>query len=308
MDKKNLKALPEMRKTLSVLLLSFFLATTFTACSSSEQAQAPEQQPTANPADSTSKTVADSTNKTAADTSRAVGAGQPTAAVPFGELDSVAITTDPKVNPVLAVRTGKLSTGTTPVEKITETGLGCEYFLPTGWKESKREYKNLVNYYHDNRISVTISVGKSMFDSLQFWSQVQEAMTYGKNQIPRSDWRFDPATEAKSKVTQSYIGRYQFGGKQYNTAFFRHGEYQFNLIIDHPINGLKEGESDIINYMMANFAAGEPTVEIPKPVVTSSQDAAVEEEPKATTTKPTKAAKVAKPTKKSKSKKATAAK
>lgn len=305
MDQKNLKALPEMRKTLSVLLFGFFLATIFTACSSSEQAKAPEDK-NKTAADSTSKTVADTTKKAGTDTTKAIGAGQPTASAAMGELDSVAVTTDPKVNPALAIRTGRISAGATPIEKVTEAGLGCEYFIPTGWKASKHEYKNLVNYYYDNRISVTISVAKPMFDSLQFWSQVQEATAYGKNQIPKSDWRFDPATETKSKVDQSYMGRYQFGGKQYNTAFFRHGEYQFNLIIDHPVNGLKEGEADLINYMMANFVAGEPTVEIPKPVVTSTQDVAVEEATKEEVKKPAKQAKVAKPTKKKKSKKGSA--
>ncbi|NTW48172.1 MAG: hypothetical protein HGB19_00280 [Chlorobiales bacterium] len=298
MDKKNLKALPEMQKLLSALLVSFFFATVFTACSSSEQAQKPDQ-----PA------AADTTAKNVSDTSR-TSASNDTGPTSIGELDSVAVTTDARVNPALAARTGRLSTGSTPVEKITDAGLGCEFFIPTGWKDSRREYKNLVNYYHDNRISVTISVAKTMFDSLHFWSQIQESMTYGKNQIPKSDWRFDPATEAKSKVSQSYIGRYQFGGKQYNTAFFRHGEYQFNLIIDHPINGLKEGEADIINHMMANFVAGEPTVEIPKPVITSTEDSGVETTAAApegkkskTKEKAKETTKTPKPTKKSKSKK-----
>ncbi|ACF13215.1 hypothetical protein Ctha_0746 [Chloroherpeton thalassium ATCC 35110] len=203
--------------------------------------------------------------------------------VAIGELDSVTITTDTRIDPVAAFRSGNLSAKAVGAELIEEKGLGCKYYLPKTWQTSRRDYKNLVNYFYDGRISVTISVANSVFDSLSFWAQVQEAITYGKNQIPKLHWRFDPPVEQNAAAAQTYLGRYEFGGKQYNTAYYFHGKYQFHIIVSHKVDALTDSDAQVINYLMASFVAEEPTVEIPKPVtISDSQEETPEEKPNTT--------------------------
>ncbi len=193
------------------------------------------------------------------------------AAAIFGELDSVKITTDERINPVMALQNGTISNAGLQLEKVTEPGLSCEYYLPKSWIASRKEYKNLVNYINGNGVSVTVSVAKPAFDSLNLWAQVEEALSFGKNQIPKHYQRFNSAAEQTMKCSQTYIGRYEFGGKQYNNAFYRFGDYQFNIITFHPVDSLAAEDVQALNYLFSTFKAAEPKVEIPKPVSISSE-------------------------------------
>jgi hypothetical protein len=189
----------------------------------------------------------------------------------FGDLDSVEVTTDERINPAMLVKNGSLSSQGLSLDSIAEPGLGCRYHLPKTWTVSRKEFKNLVNYISGSGISITISVAKASFDSLNLWAQVEEAISFGKNQIPRSYQRFPASAEQGMNSSQTYIGRYEFGGKQYNTAFYRMGDYQFNIITNHPVENLAAEDAAALNYLFATFRAGEPKVEIPKPVATSSE-------------------------------------
>ncbi len=183
----------------------------------------------------------------------------------IGELDFVQITTDERINPVRKIRDGQVQTGGFEIAAISDDSLGCKYAVPKDWLPSKRVYKNLINYFGNNKISVTLSVARPTFDSVNIWAQVQEAIAFGKNQLPRIDWTLDTAS-ARANASQTYFGRYEFKGKQYNLAFFRRGDYQYNMVIDHPLKSLSEEEAQVINYIMANFSAGSPKIEVPKPV------------------------------------------
>jgi len=261
------QSIANMRKLLTLLSLYIAFSTlTITGCGGSKEAQEGEGDDSLAVLDSA---LLDSASLAAlSDSLSADSLGE----IVIGELDSVDITTDTRIDPVAAIRSGKLSGKKLGVKLVEEKGLGCKYFLPKTWTKSRREYKNLVNYFYDGRISVTISVANSAFDSLRFWAQVQEAITYGKNQVPRQHWRFDPPIEEKSSAKQTYIGRYEFGGKQYNTAYYFHGTYQFHIIVSHKVDALTDEDAQAINYLMSTFTAGEPTVEIPKPITTSAPE------------------------------------
>lgn len=194
------------------------------------------------------------------------------------ELDYVAVTTDERINPVRLIRLGQITDGGLPMEIVQDDTLGCRYVIPKAWLASQRRYKNLVNYYGNDKISVIISVARPTFDSVNIWAQVQEAIAFGKNQLPREDWAMTAELNtARTNTTQNYFGRYEFRGKQYNLAFFKAGELQYNLLVEHPLNSLTDQEAKAINYIFANFSAtGKPKAEIPLPVKTTFSDAAAE--------------------------------
>jgi hypothetical protein len=205
-----------------------------------------------------------------------------------GDLDYVEITTDTRINPVLAIRQGAVGNGGFNMQTIVDTSLGCTYAIPSEWMSSRRSYLNLINFFGNSKISVVYSVAIKTFDSTNIWMQIQEALSYGKNQLPRTDWRMDTVSESKANASQSYFGRYSFNGRQYNMGFFRFGNYQFNVIIDHPLNTLTEEETKVINYMLATFTVGQPspTLKIPTPVgYANLPDKPVEEKPKKTSRK-----------------------
>ncbi|PIO48509.1 MAG: hypothetical protein CMR00_04220 [[Chlorobium] sp. 445] len=194
------------------------------------------------------------------------------------ELDYVAVTTDERINPVRLIRLGQITDGGLAMEIVQDDTLGCRYVIPKAWLASQRRYKNLVNYYGNDKISVIISVARPTFDSVNIWAQVQEAIAFGKNQLPREDWAMTAELNtARTNTTQNYFGRYEFRGKQYNLAFFKAGELQYNLLVEHPLNSLTDQEAKAINYIFANFSAtGKPKAEIPLPVKTTFSDAAAE--------------------------------
>lgn len=183
------------------------------------------------------------------------------------ELDYVEITTDTRINPVMTLRSNMLSDGGYSMEVTRDTVLGCQFSVPKNWAGSRRQYENLINFFGNEKISVTISVAYRTFDSTGIWAQVQEALSFGKNQLLRSDWRLDSLFEAERGWRQSYYGRYNFNGRQYNMGFFERDSLQYNFIIDHPLGTLTDGEAQAINYMLATFAyLNPPTVKIPPPV------------------------------------------
>ncbi|MFN3344381.1 MAG: hypothetical protein ACK412_01895 [Chloroherpetonaceae bacterium] len=194
------------------------------------------------------------------------------------ELDYVAVTTDERINPVRLIRLGQITDGGLAMEIVQDDTLGCRYAMPKAWLASQRRYKNLVNYYGNDKISVIISVARPTFDSINIWAQVQEAIAFGKNQLPRDDWAMTAELNtSRTNTTQNYFGRYEFRGKQYNLAFFKAGELQYNLLVEHPLNSLTDQEAKAINYIFANFSAtGKPKAEIPLPVKTTFSDAAAE--------------------------------
>lgn len=194
------------------------------------------------------------------------------------ELDYVAVTTDERINPVRLIRLGQITDGGLAMEIVQDDTLGCRYVIPKAWLASQRRYKNLVNYYGNDKISVIISVARPTFDSVNIWAQVQEAIAFGKNQLPREDWAMTAELNtARTSTTQNYFGRYEFRGKQYNLAFFKAGELQYNLLVEHPLNSLTDQEAKAINYIFANFSAtGKPKAEIPLPVKTTFSDVAAE--------------------------------
>ncbi len=194
------------------------------------------------------------------------------------ELDYVAVTTDERINPVRLIRLGQITDGGLAMEIVQDDTLGCRYAMPKAWLASQRRYKNLVNYYGNDKISVIISVARPTFDSVNIWAQVQEAIAFGKNQLPRDDWAMTAELNtSRTNTTQNYFGRYEFRGKQYNLAFFKAGELQYNLLVEHPLNSLTDQEAKAINYIFASFSAtGKPKAEIPLPVKTTFSDAAAE--------------------------------
>lgn len=194
------------------------------------------------------------------------------------ELDYVPITTDERINPVRLIRLGQVSDGGFAMVTVQDDTLGCRYAIPNDWLSSQRRYKNLVNYYGNDKISVIVSVARPTFDSINIWAQVQEAIAFGKNQLPRDDWSMSADMNAsRTNTAQNYFGRYEFRGKQYNLAFFKSGELQYNLLVEHPLKSLTEQEAKAINYIFASFAVtGKPTTEIPLPVKTTFSDAATE--------------------------------
>ncbi len=199
---------------------------------------------------------------------------QPTAPPPIDttsqivdELDYVEITTDTRINPVMTLRYNMLSDGGYSMEENRDTVLGCQFSVPKNWSGSRRQYENLINFFGNEKISITISVAYRTFDSTGIWAQVQEALSFGKNQLLRSDWRLDSLFEAERGWRQSYFGRYNFNGKQYNMGFFERDSLQYNLIIEHPLGTLTDGEAQAINYILATFSyLNYPTVKIPLPV------------------------------------------
>lgn len=194
------------------------------------------------------------------------------------ELDYVPVTTDERINPVRMIRMGMLTDSGLPMETVQDDTLGCRYAIPKDWLPSQRRYKNLVNYYGNDKISVIISVARPTFDSVSIWAQVQEAISFGKNQLPRGDWSLEYAMNTtRTNTSQNYFGRYEFNGKQYNLAFFKSGELQYNVIVEHPPKSLTDAEAKAINYILASFAAtGKPKAEIPLPVKTVFSDASTE--------------------------------
>ncbi len=185
------------------------------------------------------------------------------------ELDYVEITTDTRVNPVMTLRYNMLSDGGYSMDIVRDTALGCQFSIPKIWAGTRRQHQNLINYFGNDKISVTISVAYRTFDSTGIWAQVQEALSFGKNQLPRSDWRLDSIFEAQRNWRQSYFGRYDFNNKQYNMGFFEQDSLQYNVIIDHPLGVLTDGEAQAINYILATFRyLNPPTIKIPLPVGT----------------------------------------
>ncbi|MGQ9805468.1 MAG: hypothetical protein ACUVRP_05250 [Chlorobiales bacterium] len=183
------------------------------------------------------------------------------------ELDYVEITTDTRINPVMTLRYNMLSDGGYSMEVNRDTVLGCQFSIPKNWSGSRRQYENLINFFGNEKISITISVAYRTFDSTGIWAQVQEALSFGKNQLFRSDWRLDSLFEAERGWRQSYYGRYNFNNRQYNMGFFERDSLQYNVIIDHPLGTLTDGEAQAINYILATFAyLNPPTVKIPPPV------------------------------------------
>ncbi len=183
------------------------------------------------------------------------------------ELDYVEITTDTRINPVMTLRFNMLSDGGYSMEVTRDTVLGCQFSVPKNWAGSRRQYENLINFFGNEKISITISVAYRTFDSTGIWAQVQEALSFGKNQLLRGDWRLDSLFEVERGWRQSYYGRYNFNGRQYNMGFFERDSLQYNVIIDHPLGVLTDGEAQAINYILATFAyLNPPTVKIPLPV------------------------------------------
>lgn len=218
-------------------------------------------------ADSVAAARADSLRRDSlanADTARRVTTYDSTANL--DDLDYVRPTTDERINVMSAVRRG-LSAGGFGMQTFTESGLGCQYPMPAEWANTRRDYRNVVNYFGNNKISVIISVGRTTFDSLYLWAQIQEALAYGKNQVPKGDIKGDTALITKGSAQQIYFGRYELAGKQVNTAYFKRGDNQFNIVVEHPTSpALTQGEAEAINFIMASFIAGDPTIEIPKPL------------------------------------------
>lgn len=183
------------------------------------------------------------------------------------ELDYVEVNTDTRINPVSALRYRLLSDGGYTMDIISDSALGCTFPIPKNWSGSRRQFQNLVNYFGNDKISITISVAYRTFDSTKIWAQVQEALSFGKNQMPREDWRLDSSNEQRANWRQSYFGRYNFNNRQFNMAFFEQDSLQYNVITDHPLGSLTEGEAQALNYILANFSfSGRPTVSIPLPV------------------------------------------
>ncbi len=107
------------------------------------------------------------------------------------ELDYVEINTDTRINPVMVLRYRMLSDGGYSMEVTRDSVLGCQFSVPKNWAGSRRQYENLINFFGNEKISITISVAYRTFDSTGIWAQVQEALSFGKNQLPRTDWRLD---------------------------------------------------------------------------------------------------------------------
>jgi outer membrane protein OmpA-like peptidoglycan-associated protein len=225
----------------------------------------------------TDETRSDTTTAATSDTSK-LDVAQLRDSSSVDELDYVPVTTDERINPVRLIRLGLINDTGLPMETLQDDTLGCRYAIPKDWVASQRRYKNLVNYYGNDKISVIISVARPTFDSVSIWAQVQEAIAFGKNQLPRDDWALSAdLNTSRTNTTQNYFGRYEFRGKQYNLAFFKSGELQYNVLIDHPLKSLTEQEAKAINYIFASFVVtGKPKVEIPLPVKTTFSDAAAE--------------------------------
>lgn len=247
---------------LSLTFATLIVLALAAGCGGSKTAQKPPMADTTAIKDSTKR---DTLAK--ADSGRAEARLDTTATL--DSLDYVKLTTDDRVNAARAVRTGTLSPGGYTIQTASEAGLGCQYQLPAEWATTRREFKNLINYYGNNKLNIIVSVGRASLDSVNLWAQIQEALAYGKNQLPRSDWRFDPATEQKLGVSQSYLGRYELAGKQINAAFFKRDSiFQYNVVIEHPTGSLDANEAAAINFVMANFVAGTPAIDIPKSLAT----------------------------------------
>lgn len=183
------------------------------------------------------------------------------------DLDYVEINTDTRVNPVMMLRYNMLSDGGYSMDVVNDSALGCRFSIPKNWAGTRRQYENLINYFGNEKISVIISVAYRTFDSTGIWAQVQEALSFGKNQLPRGDWRLDSIFEAQRGWRQSYFGRYNFNERQYNMGFFEQDSLQYNVIIEHPLGALTDGEAQAINYILATFSYLKyPTVKIPLPV------------------------------------------
>ncbi|MCS6988582.1 MAG: hypothetical protein NZM06_03610 [Chloroherpetonaceae bacterium] len=183
------------------------------------------------------------------------------------DLDYVEVNTDTRINPVMTLRYNMLSDGGYAMDVVSDSVLGCRFSIPRNWAGTRRQYENLINFFGNEKISVTISVAYRTFDSTGIWAQVQEALSFGKNQLPRGDWRLDSLFEAQRGWRQSYFGRYNFNDRQYNMGFFEQDSLQYNVIIYHPLGSLTEGEAQAINYILATFAYLKyPTIKIPLPV------------------------------------------
>ncbi len=231
-----------MRYTLFFYLFVLLTITIISGCGGSKQVAKPTPKPIEPPPVDTTSQLVD-------------------------ELDYVEITTDTRINPVMTLRYKMLSDGGYTMAVNRDTVLGCQFSVPANWSGSRRQYENLINFFGNEKISITISVAYRTFDSTGIWAQVQEALSFGKNQLLRSDWRLDSTFEAERGWRQSYFARCDFNGKQYNMGFFERDSLQFNLIIDHPLGVLTDGEAQAINYILATFAyLNPPTVKIPPPV------------------------------------------
>jgi hypothetical protein len=241
------------------LVVGFVVALGVTGCRGSKEMQRVQVAPP----DTAPKVVQDTTTK-------------------VNDLDYVEINTDIRVNPVQLVRNNAISDGGMAMETVVDTLIGCSYPVPKEWLATRRGYRNLVNYSSpDNKIGVIVSVAYKTFDSTNIWAQVQEALSFGKNQMPREDQRHDSLYESKIGTEQSYAARYNFNNRQSNAMFFKYKGYQFNFFIDHTLNSLTGAEAQAINYMFANFRVlNEPRVEIQRAVGYNSLPAApVEEKP-----------------------------
>lgn len=253
----------DMPKYLLALLILWYVL--FSGCGGTQEAA------------KTDETRSDTVTAATSDTSK-LDISQLRDTSPVDELDYVPVTTDERINPVRLIRLGLITDPGLPMEIVQDDTLGCRYAIPKDWLASQRRYKNLVNYYGNDKISIIISVARPTFDSVSIWAQVQEAIAFGKNQLPRDDWALSAdLNTSRTNTTQNYFGRYEFRGKQYNLAFFKVGELQYNVLIDHPLKSLTEQEAKAINYIFASFAVtGKPKAEIPLPVKTAFSDASAE--------------------------------
>ncbi|MDX2127969.1 MAG: hypothetical protein SFU91_02905 [Chloroherpetonaceae bacterium] len=274
-------ALNRVKINFFCLLLSVMLGFTLSSCGSSSETAKEQEMPKTDSSlaslPDTSKNDSTLATTPKQDSTKSLAQMLPTQQ-DTNSLDFVRPTTDERINPVFAARLGMLSDGGYQMKPVINDSLGCSYPMASSWASSRKDFKNLSNYFINDKISVIVSVAYATFDSVNIWAQVQEAITFGKNQLPSSDWRFDTTAERKINTTQSYLGRYNFNNRQYNMAFFRYKDFQFNVVVEHPVGGLTEGETKAINYFIANFVCGDPspTLNISRPALVSS----VEPEPK----------------------------
>jgi hypothetical protein len=208
------------------------------------------------------------------------------------EIDAVKNTTDERINPVSAIRNNQLKTGGYEMASISEAKFGSRYSIPKSWAPTRLEFGRLVSYLGEGKIKVLINLGRPVMDSLNFWGQIQEALSYGKNQLPSYDWYLPKRDTAGA--TQTYVGRYELDRRrspadttiervQINTVYLVRGDFQHNLIIEHPIGTLSQNEAEAINSIMASFAVyGDPTVDVPRSlIVFNSPPEEKKEDPKA---------------------------
>ncbi|NUQ79971.1 MAG: hypothetical protein HUU10_00040 [Bacteroidetes bacterium] len=162
-----------------------------------------------------------------------------------------ALTTDPRVNPVKALLEQSLNEYDEVFKTVQKDTMVCQFQVPDSWLGSEKFKGTVISYRSPNdKIILTINQLTASVDSLQFWANIYEASSYGKNQL-LGNYTKIPAQRLQSLGgDQSYLAKYHFRDKEVATLFIQKNERIISTFVEYPNGSLTEKEADLINVIM----------------------------------------------------------